>query len=76
MSSKISIVVSHVDGSQSDLEYPESLLGRLRELREQGFSGKRLVHELLTDDWGAPPRFVRISGMSRGKVVDEVIPYE
>ena len=76
MSSKLSVVVSHVDGSQSDLEYPDSLLAKLQQLRDQGLTGKRLVHELLTDDWGPPPRSVRISGIVRGKVVNEVLPYD
>jgi hypothetical protein len=48
----------------------------LRSLQSQGLGGKNLVHELLTDDWGAPPTVVVISWKSAdGKYVEERISY-
>lgn len=52
------------------------LLDRLRDLDAQGLGGRRLIHELLTDDWGAPPVYVDIAGTDdAGQAVDVRIPY-
>ncbi len=34
----------------------------LKRLQAEGYAGRALIHELITDDWGAPPRFVEIVG--------------
>ncbi len=74
--STITITVRHVDGSMSEFEMPGSLLADLRRLRGEGYEGRRLIHALLTDDWGPPPRFVDISGEVDGRAVAERIPYD
>jgi len=48
----------------------------LSQLKEQGYEGKYLVHELITDDWGTPPLYVKILGKTlKGQAINEHIPY-
>ena len=35
---------------------------RLKKLQESGYKGKELINNLISDDWAAPPRTVRIIG--------------
>ena len=50
-----------VNGSSLPLEYA---------------SGKELIHDMVTDDWGAPPRCMVIrSKASDGQTVEICIPY-
>ena len=49
----------------------------LARLQRDGLAGRELIHALITDDWGAPPAFVKISGTTeRGEVVSLVIHYD
>jgi hypothetical protein len=71
------IKVPRVDGSLSDFEEDEQIIERLAELRRIGYTGKALVHELLTDDWGCPPACIRIVGVKDdGTVIDETLSYD
>jgi hypothetical protein len=58
---RISYLVNRVDGSQQLIEGDPSDLRRFQELTAQGYTGRRLLDELITDDWGAPPAYVIIS---------------
>lgn len=71
-------VTAHlVDGCLLDFDVDPDFLARLASLRGQGLEGRALIHELLTDDWGAPPVFVRIVGSGfDGNPIDITIPYE
>lgn len=73
--SRLQVVISHVDGSRSEWHEPPSLLGRMRSLQRDGYTGKRLIDRLLTDDWGPPPSVVRITGRVDGVTINEVIQY-
>jgi hypothetical protein len=74
--SMLRISVPRVDGSLQDFDETADLMYRYVSLVERGFTGKRLVDELFTDDWGCPPRMVCITGTGPdGKDVDIVIPY-
>jgi hypothetical protein len=65
-----------VDGGLQEFTFGPELLQHLESLQKQGYTGKELIHRLITDDWGAPPVFVGISGtMSDGRAVDIRIPY-
>ncbi|NCT83296.1 MAG: hypothetical protein GXC94_09145 [Comamonadaceae bacterium] len=45
-------------------------------LQAQGLEGKQLVHQLLNDDWGAPPVYIDITGADdTGHPVEVRIPY-
>jgi len=49
----------------------------LHKLQSEGYSGRHLIHALITDDWGAPPRFVKFTGKDdNGVPVEIVIPYD
>jgi len=51
-----------VNGQQHDQEYE---------------SGRHLIHEMLTDDWGAPPTgLVFEAKTTDGRTVQIVIPYD
>jgi hypothetical protein len=72
----IKISVPGVDGSSQDWTETDGVYSRYLKLRSSGYKGKSLVHELLTDDWGAPPVGVRLTGtLEDGTPVDEYIPY-
>ncbi len=45
-----------------DFEFGDEIIVRLKELQSQGLAGKRLINELITDDWGPPPKFIEITG--------------
>ncbi len=75
--SRLEIETSLVDGGMLDATADDSFVARYRKLVAEGYAGKHLVHELLTDDWGAPPRSVRIFGtMDTGEIVNILIPYD
>jgi hypothetical protein len=70
------VAVSLVDGGLLDQTVPDSFYTELVALRASGLEGKALVHALLSDDWGAPPKFVTLSGtLSNGTAVKESIAY-
>lgn len=76
-SSMIKVSVRTVDGGLQEFDEPNSIFARLAALRHDGYVGKKLIHKLLTDDWGPPPVGVRIWGkLENGTSVDEYIPYE
>ena len=69
----VSIEIRFVDGGLDDSISGDHYLQNYRKLKAEGYEGKKLIHELLTDDWGAPPHTVTIREDSR---VVAVIPYE
>ncbi len=73
----VKIKISFIDGGY--YEYQEdnpAFLRNLKELTEQGYTGKALIHALITDDWGPPPKIIQIEGSdSKGKIIDVIIPY-
>lgn len=72
----ISVSIRMVDGSLSEFAADEGFLNKLYALQAQGLRGKQLIHELLSDDWGPPPRVVEIHGtLLDGKQIDIRIPY-
>jgi hypothetical protein len=72
----VRVSVRLVDGGLLELTKGAGFLRELQSLQSQGFVGKELVHRLLTDDWGAPPLSVEISGKAPdGKNVEVRIPY-
>ena len=57
-------------------EDPE-IIQELKELQHLGYKGKELINKLFTDDWGAPPKFVKIIGNdSKGNPVKIQLNYE
>ena len=72
----IKISIRFVDDGYEEYSEPDSFFRQYQELKCQGYEGKALVHELLTDDWGAPPLFVNLSGkLEDGTDIDETISY-
>lgn len=73
---KIMITVRTVDGGMQDWLEDLQFLSRLRTLQSEGLEGKELIHALVSDDWGAPPRSVRIHGQdASGQSFSVEIPY-
>lgn len=72
----LKVQVNTVDGGVQDWTESDSILDKLARLRSDGLEGRDLVHALLTDDWGAPPQGVSITGTTDdGRVINEYIPY-
>jgi hypothetical protein len=64
-------------GAFPDRDVDDDLYEKYLSLREDGFEGKELIHELLTDDWGPPPTGIYLKGtLDDGTDVDLYIPYE
>lgn len=76
MRASLRVITRHVDGSMGKFDAGQELLAALRDLQAQGLEGKQLIHQLLTDDWGAPPVFIDITGIDEtGSAVEVRIPY-
>jgi hypothetical protein len=73
---RVTVLARLVDGGIQDFEFGPEFLDHLRALRAEGLTGKRLIHALITDDWGPPPRMVEISGTTtKGEYVNVTIHY-
>lgn len=71
----VEIVISLVDGGERriDGKFAADKLAEYRSLLAQEHEGWKLIHALLGDDWGPPPRYVQI--LMNGKEVAR-IPYD
>lgn len=75
--SELEVSAHLVDGGLQEFPVGHDFLQKLLFLETQGVEAKSLIHALLTDDWGAPPLFVRVVGFGPdGKRVDITIPYK
>lgn len=72
----IQVRANLIDGDLWEIERSEKLWAEYLRLQKEGYTGKRLVHELLTDDWPAPPVRVVLSGFYKGEPVEATIPYD
>lgn len=75
--SLVTVIARLVDGSVRPFEeFGLDFVDRLRAFQAEGLAGKRLIHALLGDDWGPPPRVVEISWTAKnGQQLSETIPY-
>lgn len=77
MISNVVVYAQLVDGSVMEYAADSDLPKRLDQLKAEGYEGKHLVHKLLTDDWGPPPRYIEIRERGPdGTTRKTVIPYE
>jgi len=73
----INVSIRLVDGSLHEYSESDVFISNLNLLQSKGYEGKLLIHQLITDDWSAPPIVVDISGeTSKGVRVNVKIPYE
>lgn len=71
----LKVEIHFVDGGLMNTTEGDVFWRRLIELQGYGLEGKALIHDLITDDWGPPPRFVHVSGtLEDGTKVDQTIP--
>jgi hypothetical protein len=68
--SEVNVLVRLVNGDLME-HTGEHWLSEYRTLAARGFEGKALIHELITDDLGAPPLFVQIleNGVEVAKIL-------
>jgi len=72
----VKITIRFVDGSLDEFEESDHFLLRMNALQMHGYKGKKLINELITDDWGPSPLLVEIKGIKEdGTKVDLTIPY-
>lgn len=72
----IQVSIKLVDGGLQELTEDDEFISQLETLKNQGYEGKELIHQLITDDWAAPPVYIDINGTtSNGSVVNIRIPY-
>ena len=72
----ITVRTFYIDGSASEDTTDESIIEQLIHLKNLGYEGKELVHHLLSDDFGAPPTSINISGkLKNGTEINETIYY-
>ncbi len=72
----IKVSIHLINGDLQELLENDNFISRLDTLQRQGYKGKVLVNELITDDWGAPPVYVQITGTtSGGAEINVRIPY-
>ena len=72
----IQVQIHLVNGGLQEFSEHPSIINRLIDLRNDGLSGKQLVDALISDDWGAPPSSVSLTGtLEDGTRVEEHISY-
>jgi hypothetical protein len=59
--STVNVKAHLINGGLLEWQMGPEFLEKLDRLRRNGLEGKRLINELLTDDWGAPPTVVVIT---------------
>ncbi len=47
------------DGGLAEFDLPDSSIQKFERLRQDGYSEREIIHQLITDDWAAPPLTVR-----------------
>ena len=73
----LKVSVRLVDGALQEFSESLEFYKKYLRLKSADVSGKELIHQLISDDWAAPPCAVYISGISeRGEKIDIQIPYE
>lgn len=72
----VTVSIRLMDGGFHQYTTGPEILEELKSLQQRGFSGKPLIDNLITDDWGAPPTSVTISGTDTdGKNIVHSISY-
>jgi hypothetical protein len=63
---EVHVSIRFVDGGLQDYQKGPDFLSKLRLLQSQGVAGRQLVHELISDEFGAPPSGVEVWGQDAG----------
>ena len=73
----VRVAISFADGSYDEWTEGSELLDRLGALQARGVAGKTLIDQLLTDDWGAPPTRVVVTGTdAAGQPFEHTLAYQ
>lgn len=48
------------DGGLAEFNLPDSSIQKVERLRQDEYSEREIIHQLLTDDWAAPPLYVEL----------------
>jgi hypothetical protein len=67
-----------VDNSyRDDWRFSDAQYARLERLEREGYKGKHLINEWITDDWAAPPIRLKLTGtLTDGRRIDRTIGYD
>lgn len=47
-----------VDGGYMELDLPDSTLATIARMRHEEHNEREIIQRVITDDWGAPPKYV------------------
>lgn len=72
----VTVEIRTVDGGFRKYEENDKFFSKLQVLQSQGYTGKELIHALISDDWGPPPSIVVIKWSKNGQNFATNIPYE
>jgi hypothetical protein len=74
---EVTVSIRLIDGGFHEYTTGTAILEELRAFEQQGLSGRSLIDNLISDDWGAPPTSVTISGKDEdGKDFVQSISYD
>lgn len=73
----ITIQIFYIDGSCSEFMTDDDIIQRLNALKDQGYKDKFIIHQLISDDFAAPPISVNIRGkLKNGMAIQETLYYQ
>lgn len=74
----VKVEISFVDGSaRPPLHKGDEFYRQFKSMKGEGFDGREIVFELISDDWAAPPSGIRVVGtLEDGTRIDEYLPCE
>lgn len=56
----IKVVAHLVDGGLWESDFSDEILQKAFRLKQDGLGDRAIIHELITDDWSAPPIYVEL----------------
>jgi hypothetical protein len=72
----VKISIRMVDGGLNEFDENNEIIQKLIELENIGLCGKNLIDNLITDDWGVPPKSVKLSYMQNNEKIEKIIFYD
>lgn len=72
----VTVEIRTVADDYQEYEVDDQFLIKLKSLQALGYTGKKLIHTLISDDWSPPLLVVVIKWLENGQNFTETIPYD